>query len=102
MKKLEEDPEWWSLMRLFCETKNEKVMNELMHLFLTMAERETLVGRYRIVKALLTTEQPQREISEKLGQSITKITHGSKALQVIPEELRKFLIKALKEKGHKK
>lgn len=89
---------WRRLLELMlkCDTKTK--MDEFLHLFLTMNEREYLVARYRIVEALLTTEQTQREIAKNLNVSITKITDGSKASQVISDKFRSFLTKEMKHK----
>lgn len=78
---------------LKCKTKNK--LDELFHLFLTMNEREYIASRYCIVEALLTTEETQRVIASKLNVSITKITDGSKAVQVVSDSLRKFLKKEM-------
>ncbi len=48
--------------------------------FLTPSEILELCDRYLIVKELLT-EKPQREISQSLGVSISKITAGSRELK---------------------
>lgn len=47
---------------------------------LTPQELESLAERWQLIQAL-ATGMPQREIAEKLGLSISKITRGSRMLQ---------------------
>ncbi len=68
-------------------------MDQMLHLFLTINEREFVVDRYQIIKALLTSDLPQRKIAEELGVSIAKITVGSNELKRTPSELIDFFIK---------
>ena len=70
-------------------------MNDFFDLFLTIEERETLAARTLIIKAMLENELTQREIAEKFGVSISKITRGSNALKIIPPTLKEFLKKHL-------
>lgn len=71
-------------------------MDQILHLFLTINEREFLLGRYKIVKALLTSDFPQRRIAEELGVSIAKITVGSNELKRTPKELIDYFKKQVK------
>lgn len=96
MPKLVKDPEWKQLVQLFSKVKDPEIMNQMFYLFFTMGEREDLLGRYQIIRTMLMTDLTQREISEKLGQSISKITMGSKAVQVISDELKEYLLKEMK------
>lgn len=47
---------------------------------LTPKERESLAERWQIIQ-LLDSGMPQREIADRLGVSISKITRGSRVLQ---------------------
>ena len=91
MKKEPKEDEWRKLVKLLCKVTNEEKMEHLLHLFLTINERDYLKGRMRIVKSLLEQELSQREIAEEMGVSIAKITAGSNALKTTPEGLKKFL-----------
>lgn len=81
---------WHHFLRLL-EGSDEKELDTLFHLFMTMNEREMLVERYNLVKALLRDKLTQREISEKLQMSISMVTAGSKAVQLLKEKDKKFL-----------
>jgi TrpR family trp operon transcriptional repressor len=96
--KKKEDVYWCRLLELMIKCDTKAKMDDFLHLFLTMNEREYLVDRYRIVEALLTTDQTQREIAKNLNVSITKITDGSKAVHVISEKFRAFLVKEMSQR----
>jgi len=84
--------DWNSLVELFAQVDDRHTMERLFLLFLTINEREYLVGRYRIVRALLTSNLTQREIAENLQVSIAKITSGSNELKRTARELKQLLI----------
>ncbi len=97
--KSEVDREYWRrFLKLLLQCKKEDMLEELLQLFLTMNEREYLISRYQIIESLLTTKQTQREIAKKLQVSITKITDGSKAVQIISEDLKEFLHQEMKKR----
>lgn len=102
MKTQTEKEYWQRFIQLLLNCPEKKQMDELLHLFLTMNEREYLVSRYRIIEALLTTEQTQRVIASNLNVSITKITDGSKSVQIISDNLREFLTKEMSVKHVKR
>lgn len=87
MKHLEKNDEWIQLVKLFTNIKSEELMDQMLHLLLTINEREFVVDRYKIIKALLTTDLPQRKIAEELGVSIAKITVGSNELKRTSTEM---------------
>lgn len=82
---------WPGLVRAFTEAEDQERTEELMNLFFTISEREGLIQRYNLVKALLEEKRTQREISQDLGISISKITAGSNALKVISGKLKEYL-----------
>lgn len=92
----EKSKEWTKFLDLFLSVKDRSTLDMLFQLFMTMNERDMLVDRYRLVKALLTTDLPQREIAEILHLSISKITAGSKATQVLPDHHKTYLHKKMK------
>lgn len=98
MSNQEKNEEWSKLVKLFTNVKSEELMDQLLHLFLTINEREFVLDRYNIIKALLTTDLPQRTIAEELGVSIAKITAGSNELKRTPQELKDFCIKQMHSK----
>ncbi len=91
MAKISFQKTWQSFLRLCGIADKEKKLSELLELFLTIAEREAIVDRYHIIKALLTEEITQREISKQYNISIAKITRGSNELKTISHGLQKFL-----------
>lgn len=68
------------LYTLFASIKDEKEAKMLLVDILTPQELESLAERWQLIQAL-ATGMPQREIAEKLGLSISKITRGSRMLQ---------------------
>jgi TrpR family trp operon transcriptional repressor len=96
MRYIEKEDEWNQLIKLFTNVKSEDLMEQMLHLLLTINEREFLVDRNKIVKALLTSESPQRQIAEDLGVSIAKITVGSNELKRTPPELISYFKKQVK------
>ncbi len=62
------------------ELQTEKEIQDFFKAFLTPKEVKVLGDRYRVVEMLLKGK-PQREISQKLGVSISQISRGSEELQ---------------------
>ena len=85
------ESDWQGLKSLLMKVKSRKQMDELLKFFLTPHEREMLGNRYQIIQKLLEADATQREISETLGLSISKITSGSNALKVAPDSIQNFL-----------
>ena len=82
---------------LFSEA-TPKEIDMLFHLFMTMGEREMILDRYEITKALLTTDLPQREIAEKFHKSISKVTAGSKAVQILKDKDKQYVLKKMRSR----
>lgn len=68
------------LLELFARVDNSADMDAFLSAILAPSEYEDIILRLQIVK-LLQEGMPQREIAEKLGVSIAKVTHGSRELQ---------------------
>lgn len=86
------DEEGWKMFLDLClETKESSRLEELLSLFLTIEEKEHLSSRMQIIKALLSEQLSQREISDEMKVSISQITRGSNALKIISDDLLKFL-----------
>ncbi|MCB1137001.1 MAG: trp operon repressor [Chlamydiia bacterium] len=83
--------DWTCLVELFTEVNDHQQMEKLLLLILTINEREYLIDRYRIVRALLTTKLTQREIAEQFHVSIAKITAGSNELKRTPNDIKEIL-----------
>lgn len=91
--KMEKD--WRQLIGLFCKMQDPVEMEKLLLLFLTINEREYLVDRFRIIRALLQGTLTQREIAEQCHVSIAKITAGSNELKRTPVELKEMIKKSI-------
>lgn len=92
---------WQRFLDLLLACKSKTRLDEVLHLFLTMNERENLVYRLKIIEALLNGQMTQREIAKNLKVSITKITDGSKAVQIISDKSRLFLAEEMQKKVRK-
>lgn len=68
------------LLKMLEESRSAPEWDALLQDLLTPKERESLAERWQIVK-LLVSGMPQREIADRLGVSISKITRGSRVLQ---------------------
>ncbi|MCH9612303.1 MAG: Trp operon repressor [Chlamydiia bacterium] len=88
---MQTDTGWEMFLDLCTKTKEISEIEKLLDLLLTLEEKENLSSRMQIIQALLAQEFSQREISEKLGVSISQITRGSNALKVIDGEFREFI-----------
>lgn len=84
---------WLSFLELTTKFKNGRQLQELFDLFFTLEEKQDLSKRHSLIKALLDGQMTQREIAEKLGVSISKITRGSNALKIINSRLKGALKK---------
>ncbi len=82
---------WQGFIKLCAETKKPKDLQELFDLLFTLEEKEALGLRVQLIRALLERKRTQREISEDLNISISKITRGSNALKTINERLKEYL-----------
>lgn len=93
---LERNKDWESFLGLFLQIEDKNTVNMLFNLFLTMNEKDMMIDRYLLVKSLLEGNLTQREIAEKLHLSISKITSGSKAVQILQEKDRNYLERKFK------
>lgn len=84
--------DWEAFLSLCLKAKDENELTLLLNFFLTIDEKENIIDRVSITKALLKADCPQREIAQKCQVSIAKITRGSNALKTISPALRQFLL----------
>lgn len=68
------------LVNVLVQIKTPKLMDDFLEDILTPTEFDDLVTRWQIIK-LLAKGVPQREIAQKLGVSIAKITRGSREMR---------------------
>ncbi|GAB4185401.1 MAG: trp operon repressor [Simkaniaceae bacterium] len=88
---------WREFLNLCLNMKNSEELDKLFQLFLTHEEREDIVRRYLLIKELLKGDLTQREIAEKLGISIAKITRGSNALKIVDPKFKEELFQQMKK-----
>lgn len=86
------------LFELFASIDGEKEAEDLLRDILTPREVDSLAERWQEIQ-LLAKGVPQREIAERLGISISKITRGSRALQYGTGGLLRMLRKLKKQIG---
>jgi Trp operon repressor len=68
------------LYELIASVKTAEEARLLLSDLLTPQEMDSMAERWQLVQ-LLAKDMPQRDISEKLGISISKITRGSRVMQ---------------------
>lgn len=82
---------WDAFLTLCQQADSKEKLEKIFSLHLTQEEREDIAMRYLIVRELLKGELTQRDMADKLGVSIAKITRGSNALKTIPEDFKACL-----------
>lgn len=87
---------WQGFCELCAKIESPETLKAIFDLFFTIEEKETFAARYLIIKALLDSNLPQREIAHQLKVSIAQITRGSNALKIIPPKLKE-MIKSMQE-----
>lgn len=87
--------EWNAFLSLVGQCKSDKELDELFELFLTIEERRDIAKRVILVRELLEEKLSQREIADRFGISIAKITRGSNALKIISERLKTYVKRCL-------
>ena len=85
-------PEQKALFRLFASIESPKEAELLLKDILTPQELESVAERWQEIQ-LLAKGMTQREVSKKLGISISKVTRGSRMLQYGTGGFRLFLKK---------
>lgn len=91
MSDMSSEDGWRAFLELCGKFQKKEELEELFDLFFTLEEKEALSKRHSLVKALLDEKMTQREISEAMRVSISKITRGSNALKIISKQLREAL-----------
>lgn len=101
MKKTTQNKGWRYFLKLCLNAGNEKKLEELLDLLLTLEEKSDLNNRCLIIKTLLENKMTQREIAETFHVSISKITRGSNALKIISPQTRSELTNFFSSDGEK-
>ena len=84
-----------NLDQLFASIQSEKEAKMLLEDLLTPQEVASLAERWQLIQEL-NKGTPQRDIAQKLGVSISKITRGSRMLQYGSGGFKHFLKKLKK------
>ena len=82
---------WRFFLRLCTQLGNQEKFEAFFEFFLTHEEKEDLAKRVLIAKELISGQLTQRELAQKLGVSISKITRGSNALKIIDQDIKEIL-----------
>lgn len=97
---MREKESWRSFLALIKKAGDEDLLSDFFKLYLTEQEVEMLCLRYELISKLLVGEDSQREISKKLGISISKVTRGSNELKRVSPRLKEFITKEQKGSPH--
>ena len=94
------DPkEWQQFITLLEQAVAEGKTTELLSMLLTADERTSLGLRVQIVRELLESQTPQREIQQKLNTSAATITRGSNMLKTVEPAIRDWVSDKLNGKA---
>lgn len=90
------DPEeWQQFVDLLKQAVLEDKTNELLSMLLTADERSSLGLRVQIIRELLQSQNPQREIQQKLNTSAATITRGSNMLKTVERDTLEWVNRKL-------
>ncbi|MDR0388394.1 MAG: trp operon repressor [Treponema sp.] len=78
------------LARRLAKIGDQRFIEDFFRCLLTPAEIADIAARWALVKAL-DRKTPQREIAEKLGLSLCKITRGSRELKKPDSAFKRML-----------
>ncbi len=82
---------WEGFLQLCIISQDTEKLTSVFDLLLTFEERKNLSLRYLIIQGLLSEKETQRELAQRLGVSIAKITRGSNELKRFsPEAIEYF------------
>jgi TrpR family trp operon transcriptional repressor len=84
---------WKDFIGTLSKLKTKKQLTDFFDLFLTRAEQDDIVLRYKIVYALLASEKTHRAIAKDLNASIAKVTRGSNALKIADPDIKKIFMR---------
>lgn len=82
---------WNKFINCCVKQTDPNQLTQLLNLFLTHQERESISTRVCLIEALLTEKLTQRQIAEKFEISIAKITRGSNELKRLSDKQRSSL-----------
>ncbi len=80
------------LIAVFCRIRRPEHMKRFLEEILTPAERHDLAMRWELLR-MLHKKMPQRDIADRLGLSLCKITRGAKILKKTDSIVNRMLTK---------
>ncbi|WP_392561201.1 trp operon repressor [Orbus sturtevantii] len=90
-----EKDDWQKTVDFLHRAFDDNHQFDIFKLLMTIDERNALITRVKIVKALLDGKINQRQLREQLGIGIATVTRGSNSLKDISPEFKLWLKKAL-------
>jgi len=82
---------WQEFVKICKNTDSIKELNIFFDTLLTLSEKIELGKRLSILRELLTSDKPQRELAKELHVSLANITRGSNVLKSTAADLKKIL-----------
>jgi len=90
-----EQDDWQKTVDFLNKAFDDNHQFDIFKLLMTIDERNALIIRVKIVKALLEGKINQRQLREQLGIGIATVTRGSNSLKDISPEFKQWLEKIL-------
>jgi len=79
-----EQDDWQKTVDFLNKAFDDNHQFDIFKLLMTIDERNALITRVKIVKALLEAKINQRQLREQLGIGIATVTRGSNSLKDVP------------------
>jgi len=90
-----EQDDWQKTVDFLNKAFDDNHQFDIFKLLMTIDERNALITRVKIVKALLEGKINQRQLREQLGIGIATVTRGSNSLKDVSPEFKQWLEKIL-------
>lgn len=85
------EDDWQKTISFFEQAFTDQRQFDLFKLLMTSDERDALITRVKIVKALLEGKVNQRQLKDELGIGIATITRGSNSLKEVSPDFKQWL-----------
>jgi len=90
-----EQDDWQKTVDFLSRAFDNNHQFDIFKLLMTIDERNALITRVKIVKALLEGKINQRQLREQLGIGIATVTRGSNSLKDVSPEFKQWLEEVL-------
>ena len=84
---------WNEFRQAILECNTHENLDVFLDIFLTISEKEAIMRRYVLVKELLISQKPHREIAKKLNVSIANVTRGSNLIKLRKSDIENIILK---------